>query len=158
MHLGLVVVGAANVLKEEIVAARPQHAGDLGERRRRATCLAENQRAGHAIEAGVLERQPLGAGSDDFDRDRRVGAARLKLAAHRSVWLGANEPRNSLPRIGGEVEARASADFKHFAARCRERLAALICEPGLLAGPHKEAVVDQRRKTVHQGHLSDRSK
>jgi len=139
------------MLEEEELAARPQHAPQLGERLRLIVDAAENERRDRRVERAVVERQLLG-GRPHERRLRRV-LLRLPLEPlqHRLFRLGDRERLDGDPVVL-EVRAGATTDLEHAPVRGGQELPAALGEPCLL-GLAAHAVIGRREKTASQAHV-----
>src|SRR5947207_976034 len=104
--------GRAHVLEHPELAARPEHAPDLGEPAARVGDAAEDEPAHDSVEGAVAKGQGFHAALDQGDPGRPPPRARERLAA-------GLEP-DGADGIEREVPARPAADVERQPARSRD--------------------------------------
>jgi hypothetical protein len=100
------------------------------------------QRGHHHVEARAGERQRLGRGVGQLDRNRGGGQLGGQALAHRRVGL-AGDDLARLP-VEGQVGAGARADLQHPAAEITQQGSSALSEPAVLE--RAQLPVVQRRE------------
>ena len=83
--------GAANVLEQDEAAAGPQHPVGLADRRAVVGDRAKRQRAGHGVEALIVERERLDVSFSQLDPAGDRGSLALREGQHRRAELDPGE-------------------------------------------------------------------
>jgi hypothetical protein len=117
---------AADVLEQQQVPSRPQHAPRLGDRPARIRDRAQPQRAHHRVKAlvGKLERLRV----TDAKIDRPPEPLRPPAADREHLRAQLDPGQRDVGRVEGQVAGRADRQLEHISARLLAHLAATVPE------------------------------
>ena len=124
---------AADVLKDDQPAARPQHSTRFRERPVRVADRAQHLGQHDGAEAGVGLVQRLGDVAGDLGRDGGAGQVGCYLPAHRGVRLGGHHAAGAVEVR--EVRPGPRAAVEHLASQVREQAGPPCTEHPCSRGP-----------------------
>jgi hypothetical protein len=113
------------MLEEEKSSTRLEHPVHLAQRFANIIDAAQSERADHAIEHLIIERELFAAEEALLYFDAALADALPGSALHPAIWVDGRNLMDVL-RIGGKVQARSEPNLQNMALDCCQQLPAML--------------------------------